>query len=143
MFAGHQRAAAPRRIHVQPQFVLFANVGDFGDGVEGTDDSGTRGGTDHERRSTFTERPFYFLHQVRNVHSATRIGPDQVDVVGADPQERGQLLDGVVRVLGGEEDEPGESVETFGLEKSNIVNKNGINSVSGIFKVTVGKFSCI
>lgn len=103
---GDECTAAPCGIHVEPQPVLSADLGDLPKGVERTYYGSTRGGGHHERRGALLDGSGDLHLQIGDHHLATGIDLDQIYVVIADAQERGELLHGIVRVLRREHHQP-------------------------------------
>lgn len=105
VLGGEQGAAAPCGVHMQPEAVPFAHFGDLLEGIERAQHRRAGGRAHHERLSALRFGPLDFAGQMVDVHAAALVHLDVVHVVRAEAQERGHLLDGVVRVLRGEEDE--------------------------------------
>lgn len=105
MGGGEDGGAAPRGVDVEPEVVRFADLGDFGEGVIGAEDGGSRRGVDVEGGFLFRLGFEDERVELGGDHAALGVDGDGDHVVGSESTHLRGFLQGVMPMGGGKEHE--------------------------------------
>jgi len=117
VLGGDEGSTSPGGVHVQPEVVFVAEVGDLVDGVKGPQDGGARGSQHHEGRGALGLGAQHLRLQVGETHASHLVHSHRVHVVRTQSEQGGHLLHRVVRVLGRQHHQAGQSAQTLRLKK--------------------------
>ncbi len=105
--AGGEQPAAVRRVHVQPDGVPRAQLGDLGQRVDGAEVGGARGGDDRHGGAVVAAAALQLTGEGHGLHALVPVGGDHHHGVLAEAEQPGGLPDAHVTGLGDEDAQAG------------------------------------